>query len=429
MIVRKSVNDLTAAEQLAYVNGVKAMKSSGTYDTYTQIHNDAMMHSTSNGSNAAHMGPAFLPWHREFILRLEKGIQTALGNPQFGLPYWDWAADSALSNSTPGAVWSASFMGGQGNPVTTGPFAAGLWTLLGGGSLVRRFGLSGAATLPTPADVAAALTVTPYDSAPWNTLSDPSFRNKVEGWISGPQMHNRVHVWVGGSMLPMTSPDDPVFYLNHCNEDRIWAAWQFSHPGVYLPSAGGPSGHNLNDNMWPWNTSTDHRTPANELDYPSLGYVYDHTAVCSAQFPKSALRIDGTAVTQFMPSGGGVVNCQFGVAPWEKFRLVPQGNGSVAIGSIQFPGVFLRMDGSTVKQSMASGGGVVNCQHGVGPWEKFNLVPQGNGTVAIGSVQFPNVYLRMDGSQVTQQLGPGSGVVNCQFGIGAWEKFRLLPTT
>ena len=26
-------------------------------------------------------------------------------------------------------------------------------------------------------------------------------------------------------MAPATSPNDPVFYLNHCNVDRIWEAW------------------------------------------------------------------------------------------------------------------------------------------------------------------------------------------------------------
>jgi len=27
-------------------------------------------------------------------------------------------------------------------------------------------------------------------------------------------------------MLPGTSPNDPLFFLNHCNVDRLWANWQ-----------------------------------------------------------------------------------------------------------------------------------------------------------------------------------------------------------
>jgi tyrosinase len=274
MIIRKNVKELSATEKANYVNGVKALKTSGTFDSYVQTHNNAMNHTTPNGSNAAHMGPAFLPWHREYILRLEKDIRTAIGDPNFGLPYWDWAADAALPNPKQGPVWATDFMGGEGNPVTTGPFRSGQWTLWPSGSLVRAFGQS-VATLPTNADVTGALAVTPYDAAPWNMSSNPSFRNKLEGWINGPQLHNRVHVWVGGSMLPMTSPNDPVFFLHHCNVDRLWAAWQSKNPGLYLPTSGGPTGHNLNDQMWPWNTATDKRTPADLLDHVSLGYLYD----------------------------------------------------------------------------------------------------------------------------------------------------------
>jgi tyrosinase len=39
-------------------------------------------------------------------------------------------------------------------------------------------------------------------------------------------------------MEPASSPNDPVFFLNHCNADRIWAAWQEQNPNApYLPPA------------------------------------------------------------------------------------------------------------------------------------------------------------------------------------------------
>jgi tyrosinase len=43
-------------------------------------------------------------------------------------------------------------------------------------------------------------------------------------------------------MAPATSPNDPVFYLNHCNVDRIWAAWQAgTGDRTYLPRDSEPA--------------------------------------------------------------------------------------------------------------------------------------------------------------------------------------------
>ena len=58
----------------------------------------------------------------------------------------------------------------------------------------------------------------------------------MEGWITqrgdprvstpGSQLHNRVHLYIGGNMAPMTSPNDPVFFLHHCFIDEVWDDWQ-----------------------------------------------------------------------------------------------------------------------------------------------------------------------------------------------------------
>jgi hypothetical protein len=83
--------------------------------------------------------------------------------------------------------------------------------------------------------------------------------------------------------------------------------------------------------------------------------------------------MDGTGVTAATASGGGIVNCQYGASGWEKFTLEWQPDGSVAIASVQFPGVHLRMDGTGVTAATASGGGRVNCQSGVGASTAFRI--------------------------------------------------------
>ena len=281
---RKNQSTLSPAEKAAFANAVLALKAAlsiaGTasrYDDFVQEHIDSM-----TGGNAwAHRGPAFLPWHREYLRRYELALQEH--DPNVTLPYWDWTVDNTSTSS----IWNADFMGGDGtgadDEVETGGFAhaAGNWDItLGPGPayLQRAFGQwPGAGSLPTPTQVDDCLDQVPYDASPWNTAVAASFRNRLEGWTGAGSIHNRVHLWVGGSMLPESSPNDPVFWLHHCNIDRLWAQWQREHPAeAYRPQGGvgdtGPVGHNLNDSMQPWGGTT---TVASTLDHHAMGYWYD----------------------------------------------------------------------------------------------------------------------------------------------------------
>ena len=80
-------------------------------------------------------------------------------------------------------------------------------------------------------------------------------------------------------MSPSTSPNDPVFYLNHCNVDRIWEAWMQTHGCTYLPPASAPAalrGHRLNDRLSSFISAP--TTPAQMLDVSSF-YTYDSLSV------------------------------------------------------------------------------------------------------------------------------------------------------
>jgi len=269
-----------------------------TYDLFVVWHHRAMetfTPSTQGDRNAAHRGPVFLPWHRFMLVLLELQLQRVLDDPDVGLPYWDWAADGdhAPGDQPDSPVWAEDCMGGQGRPVSTGPFAfdaadPSSWRVRVAANvqgqlvqrnrgLAREFAVS-VPTLPTRTDVAAAVDLDTYDEPPWNTESD-GFRNQVEGWRpleAAPGLHNRIHVWVGGDMLPSSSPNDPVFYLNHCNEDRIWAAWLDKQPDPpYLPDQTASEdlrGHRIDDEMF--SLLTQPVTPRQMLD-PSSLYTYD----------------------------------------------------------------------------------------------------------------------------------------------------------
>jgi phospholipase C len=146
----------------------------------------------------------------------------------------------------------------------------------------------------------------------------------------------------------------------------------------------------------------------------------------SAKFPNVYLRLDGRGVTQPIPNGGGVVNAQYTKGPWEVFVLEEQDDGMLAIASVQFPGVYLRLDGTGVTQKMPNGGGIVNAQFGIGETERFQGEPQDDGTMAFLSAKFPLVYLRLDGTGVTQPNPNGAGVVNAQYTAFDKEFFRVV---
>ncbi len=157
-----------------------------------------------------------------------------------------------------------------------------------------------------------------------------------------------------------------------------------------------------------------------------------NTTIGPVQIGDLFLRMDGTGVTAPNPNGAGEVNCQVTAGPWEQFHLEPQDDGTYAIASVQFPGVYLRMDGTGLSEE-TPGEGVVNCQFGVGPWEKFKI-SKGKGPftgLTIESAQFPNVYLKMDTTDCKVNSAPGCGKVTCVWGISfeppLLECFEILP--
>ena len=281
MAIRKDANTLTTTERAEFVAAVKAVKAEGLYDQFVLRHANAIM-------SAIHQAPAFLPWHRRFLYDLEVELQRVSGNPNLGIPYWNWPSGGAGAS-----MWNDDLLGGDGDAggvVRTGPFRAGEWTVVNSsgqpaGPLMRGFGQSGLPTLSTQPEIDQVKAVTPYDVFPWNTSSNPSFRNQVEGWM-GPNLHNRGHVWVGGSMLPMTSPNDPVFFMHHCMVDKIWHEWQVRFPNQgYLPDGNGPFGQNLTNPMDSTPSGQVGPRPIDVLDSAALGIVYDDGVIVGPEIP------------------------------------------------------------------------------------------------------------------------------------------------
>lgn len=284
-----------ATARTEYVNGCIALKAQftgvtagslglpgtastpiSTWDRFVIWHHAVM--------NSAHQAPIFLPWHRMMLRTLEQLIATAVGNPNFGLPYWNWAADGAtLTQQRASAIWNNDCMGsansGPGR-FTRATFPV-RWTVdISGNNLVRANralrrlrNTDPTFLLPSRDEVEQTLDVVPYDSAPWD-FGSPGFRSRHER-----ALHNGPHGWAGGDMMRSTSPNDPVFYLHHCNVDRIWEAWMVANGRQYQPGAGvggaATDGQRINSPMpSPFGGAP---TPAQLLNMTAI-YTYDTLA-------------------------------------------------------------------------------------------------------------------------------------------------------
>ena len=326
VVVRKNARDLTNKEKKKLVKAILELKTDGKYDKYVTRHANAPF-------SKIHQCPAFLPWHRQFILEFEKDLQKAAGDPKLGLPYWNSLEDGADS-----PIWGPDLLGGDGdseddNIVKTGPFRKGEWTIVNragakDGALKRQFGRR---SLPTQAVYDDVMAATPYDKAPWNSdrrgNSSSAFRFKLEG------LHNSGHMWVGHSMGVMTSPNDPVFFMHHCFIDKIWADWQAKYPDQgYLPVQGGSTGQNLNDKMEA--TVYNEVTPAEVLDISKLGYYYSDpgkykvlsggaatwkntAAMTSLEFTKKLYIVQNNNLYRVKPEDGSYENISTSPGAWQ----------------------------------------------------------------------------------------------------------------
>lgn len=259
MACRKNIATMPLNERNNFINAVVQLKANGDYDKYVDIHQSARNHGHSNS--------AFFSWHREFLRRFEEELRAI--DSSVSLPYWNWTVENLNSAGTASMIWNNQVMGDNGN-VTEGPFSS--W-----GIRRRTFDIFQSAG--GGGDITTAMSSSNY----------LSFRPGIEG------PHGGAHVWVGGDMgAARTAVRDPIFFLLHCNVDRLWSEWINQHAATagfepYLPIADGTTtqGHNLNDSMWPWNgttapvgiapwtTSSENVAAVDLLNHRDLGYYYD----------------------------------------------------------------------------------------------------------------------------------------------------------
>ena len=260
--VRKNIWDLGDEDDpwrdpaiLAYAHAVAAMKR--VDETHPRNgaswKNQAAIHERRNASvpgrledQCQHSSWYFLPWHRMYLYRFEQIVRShmpAATAATWALPYWNYS-QVAAHRPLPPAFRQRKLPNGKPNPLYVSQ------------RQTSPLNVNGGDPMPSVAvRTAAALAERVYSKAsPGATSgfggSKTKFSHSGSGF-PGPleqTPHGDVHVMVGGNGGFMasfgTAALDPIFWLHHCNLDRLWERWLRS------PAGGHPAGKNPTDSAW-----------------------------------------------------------------------------------------------------------------------------------------------------------------------------------
>jgi len=279
--VRKNAQTLSAGERnrflaaLGTLNGV----GQGRFTDFRDMHVQA-------ASAEAHGNTGFLPWHRAYVLDLERELQRI--DSSVTLPYWRFDQPAP-------ALYTTAFMGasGAGDIVQFTPgHPLEQWTTDGQVGITRglRFPVNG---------------IPPSMISEVDTLALGGVNNifaSFRGMESSP--HGRAHTGFRGFINAIaTAAKDPLFFLLHANADRLWAKWQWLHhrtspadPSAYAVPSPNRVGHRIDDTMWPWNGVTTAPRPPT-----APGGAFEGSPVTTLPGASPIVR----AMIDFQAAGGG----------------------------------------------------------------------------------------------------------------------------
>ncbi|CAJ0949733.1 unnamed protein product, partial [Mesorhabditis belari] len=215
-LIRKEYRMMTDEERERFHQAIKTMKENGKYNEMASIHE------RYGQVGGVHAGPAFLPWHREYLKRMEFELRRI--DPEIYIPYWDSTLEDRLPRPEFSTLFSPELMGTGTGPVVHGPFAG--WKVINESRpLLRQVGQRKDASpfkdyvlewLLQRQTIAFLAHTAPRPECPY-----PYDRSSFEA------LHSSVHFWVGGDMYsPMASASDPIFFLHHAFVDFIWEAYR-----------------------------------------------------------------------------------------------------------------------------------------------------------------------------------------------------------
>jgi len=204
LFVRRNVGGMNAFDPViaAYRKAVAAMRALPSSDPRSWTY-QAAIHGTLAGppqtawNTCQHRNYFFWSWHRMYLYWFERICRRMACDDCFALPYWDYNSPSERQLPPMFRDPTSDLFVSQRDPNMN----------------------SGAGSLPAWAvNYSAGLAQANFTSASSSLENLP---------------HNQIHVLVGGpgaclngwmGCVP-TAAQDPIFFLHHCNMDRLWNLW------------------------------------------------------------------------------------------------------------------------------------------------------------------------------------------------------------
>ena len=196
-LVRRDVGGMNASDPIlvSYRTAIKAMKALPATDPRSwayqaAIHGSVVMPPRPAWNTCEHSSYFFWSWHRMYLYWFERIVQRFAKDRCWALPYWNWTAANERQLPAPFRDPASELYVINRNVAMNN----------GTGSLS-----------PGHVDYSPAFSLINFVSA--------------SGTLEGTP-HGVVHVVVGGWMGSVpTAAQDPIFYLHHCNIDRLWNLW------------------------------------------------------------------------------------------------------------------------------------------------------------------------------------------------------------
>ncbi|WP_427454672.1 tyrosinase family protein [Litorimonas sp. WD9-15] len=201
-----------------------------------------------------HAGWYFLPWHRGYVWSFETILGDWIvkngGPSDWALPYWNYLnADLETSRDIPTMFLEENLPDGTPNALSQA--LRGPATRLGPQSWIHND-----ITLDAQEDFHTFTSDSATKAYGGGQTDFAHFASATGAVEANP--HNYVHVMVGGPGSVngwMYDPEfaglDPIFWMHHCNVDRLWAAWLTSDENVQETGSAWMNGPNIRQFMMP----------------------------------------------------------------------------------------------------------------------------------------------------------------------------------